>query len=45
VDLEPGKRVAAKKGLVRVTGTLALNRDDPEDFLFHVTDARVSDPE
>jgi tetratricopeptide (TPR) repeat protein len=45
VELEPGKRIAAKKGLVRVTGTFALNRDDPEDFLFCIRDAKVSDPE
>lgn len=28
--------------LVKVAGRLRLNRDDPEDFLFHLSDAEVS---
>jgi hypothetical protein len=45
IDLEPGKRIGLKRGLVKVTGVLMLNRDNPEDFLFRVKDARVSEPE
>lgn len=45
VELEAGKRTAAKRGLVKVTGVLHLNRDNPEDFLFLVKDARLGEPE
>ena len=45
VELAPGLKTTAKRTLVRITGTLALNRDDPEDFLFRVTSARIRDPE
>ena len=31
------------KGLVKVTGTLSLNRTDPETYLFRVTDARIGE--
>jgi hypothetical protein len=43
VELAAGKSVDFKKGLVKVTGTLALNRTDPESYLFRVTDARVGE--
>ena len=45
IDLGPGNTITLKRGLVRVTGTLALNRDNPEDFVFRVRDARVGEPE
>ena len=43
VELATGKSVDFKKGLVKVTGTLALNRTDPESYLFLVTEARVGE--
>lgn len=45
VELEPGRRTGLKRGHVKVTGVLVLNRDNPEDFLFRVKDARVGEPE
>jgi hypothetical protein len=30
---------------VRVEGKLVLNATDPEDFLFSIKDAKVSDPD
>ena len=45
VELAAGTKARTKKGLVRVTGTFVLNRDDPEEFLFRIRDAKVSDPE
>jgi hypothetical protein len=45
VVLKPGRRAELKKGLVKVTGVLELNRTNPEGFLFTVKDARVSDPD
>jgi hypothetical protein len=41
VELKPGRTAEFKKGLVKVTGTLSLNRTDPETYLFNLTDARV----
>jgi hypothetical protein len=43
VELKRGKPAEFKKGLVKVTGTLSLNRDNPETYLFHLTDARVGE--
>lgn len=43
VELKPGKNADFKKGLVKVTGTLSLNRTDPETYLFNLTDARVGE--
>lgn len=45
IELEPRTRATQKRGLVKVAGTLELNRDNPEDFLFRVTGARISEPE
>ncbi len=45
VELKPGRTAELKKGLVRIDGTLRLNRDDPEAFLFTVADARVGEAE
>jgi hypothetical protein len=41
IELKAGKTVELKKGLVKVIGTLTLNRTDPEGYLFTVTEARV----
>lgn len=45
VELKAGTTAELKRGLVKVTGTLKLNSDDPEAFLFRVTNARLSEPE
>jgi hypothetical protein len=41
VELKAGTGAEFRKGLVKVTGTLSLNRTDPETYLFTLTDARV----
>jgi hypothetical protein len=41
VELKAGKTAEFKRGLVKVTGTLVLNRDNPEGYLFSLKDARV----
>jgi hypothetical protein len=41
VEAADGKPVPMVRGMVTVTGTLQLNRSDPERMLFTVTDARV----
>ncbi|MBA4190058.1 MAG: hypothetical protein C0467_18900 [Planctomycetaceae bacterium] len=43
VELKAGKASDFKKGLIKVTGTLTLNRTDPESYLFSLTDARVGE--
>ncbi|HSQ55908.1 MAG TPA: DUF3299 domain-containing protein, partial [Gemmata sp.] len=43
VELQRGRSVQFKKGLVKVTGKLSLNRDNPETYLFNLTDARVGE--
>jgi hypothetical protein len=43
VRLRPGVRSELKKGLVKVTGTFALNRTDPESYPFSLADARVGE--
>jgi Arc/MetJ-type ribon-helix-helix transcriptional regulator len=43
VLLKPGTTVDFKKGLVKVTGTLSLNRTDPETYWFTLRDARVGE--
>jgi hypothetical protein len=45
VDIAGGKSVPVKRGRVKVEGTLKLNTNDPEDFLYTVTDASVRDPD
>jgi hypothetical protein len=45
VELMRGSTTEHKRGLVKVTGTLQLNDDNPEDFLFRIKDARLADPE
>lgn len=41
VELQPGRTTDFRKSLVKVTGTLRLNRTDPESYLFTLADARV----
>lgn len=41
VELKGDKTIEPRKGLVKVTGTLVLNRDNPESYLFSLKDARV----
>lgn len=41
VELPAGKTVRYQRGLVRITGRLSLNSDDPEEFLYTVKDAKV----
>ena len=45
VEVRPGEKVGPRRGLVRVVGTLRLNRADPEAFPFRLTDARLGEPE
>jgi hypothetical protein len=45
VELIAGTRTTLRRSLVKVTGVLTLNRDNPEDFLFRLTDAKLADPE
>jgi hypothetical protein len=45
VELAAGLKATAKRTLVKITGTLALNRDNPEDFLFRISNAKLADPE
>jgi hypothetical protein len=45
VELPPGKAVTLRRAIVRVEGKLVLNATDPEDFLFSIKDAKVSDPD
>lgn len=41
VVMPKGQTARYQRGLVRVVGRLALNADDPEEFLYAVKDARV----
>lgn len=43
VELKAGKTAELRKGLIKVTGTLVLNRTDPEGYLFSLKDARVGE--
>ena len=43
VELPAGKTAESRKGLVKVTGTLVLNRDNPEGYLFSLKDARIGE--
>jgi hypothetical protein len=43
VELPAGRTVAYRRGLVRVIGRLRLNANDPEDFLYTVRQARVTE--
>jgi hypothetical protein len=41
VEMPRGETVRFQRGLMRVTGRLHLNTNDPEDFLFTVKDAKA----
>jgi hypothetical protein len=43
VELKAGRTAEFRKGLIKVTGTLSLNRTDPEGYLFNLRDARVGE--
>jgi hypothetical protein len=43
VELPEGKTFTYTRGLLRVTGRLHLNATDPEDFLYHIRDAKVAE--
>jgi hypothetical protein len=43
VELKPGRTTDFRKSLVKVTGTLRLNRTDPEGYLYTLTEARVGE--
>ena len=43
IELKRGQAAEFKKGLVKVTGTLSLNRTDPEAYFFTITNARVGE--
>jgi hypothetical protein len=43
VEMPAGKTASFTRGQVRVTGRLALNAADPEQFLFTLHDAKVAD--
>lgn len=43
VTLPAGKQASYTRAAVRVTGRLALNRDDPEEFLYTLRDAKVAE--
>ncbi|MFM8272781.1 MAG: hypothetical protein ACKODX_10670 [Gemmata sp.] len=41
VELKAGTTAEFRKGLIKVTGTLSLNRDDPEGYLFSLKGAKI----
>jgi hypothetical protein len=43
IELKAGKSIEYRKGLVKVTGKLTLNRTDPETYLFSITEGRVGE--
>jgi tetratricopeptide (TPR) repeat protein len=43
VELPEGKTKSFTRGLVKVTGKLALNATDPESFLYTITKAKVTE--
>ncbi|MBY0460929.1 MAG: hypothetical protein K2V38_26720 [Gemmataceae bacterium] len=43
VEMKAGKTADLRKGLVKVTGKLELNRTDPEGYLFSLKDARIGE--
>ena len=42
IQMSPGITTTFQRGLVRLVGHLALNGNDPEDFLFAIRDAHVA---
>jgi hypothetical protein len=45
VELPAGKTATLTKSQVKVTGRLALNGTDPENFLFTVRGAAIAPPD
>jgi hypothetical protein len=45
VEIAGGKAVPLKRGRIKVEGTLKLNSNDPEDFLYTLTGASVREPD
>jgi len=43
VELPVGKTVSVTRGLMKVTGTLKLNTTDPENFLYTISKAKVTE--
>src|SRR5262249_18804401 len=43
VELQPGKSMVLKRGLIKVEGKSKLNATDPEDFLFSLKEAAIGD--
>lgn len=43
VELKGGTTTEYKRGLLKLTGTLVLNRDNPEAFPFSLKDARIGE--
>lgn len=43
VELKAGTTAEFRKGLIKVTGTLALNRTDPEGYLYSLKDAHIGE--
>ena len=40
IEMKDGRKGELKKGLIRIDGTLSLNRTDPEGFLFTIKNAK-----
>jgi hypothetical protein len=45
VELPAGQTLPVRRGLLKIEGKLKLNATDPEDFLFTIEGAKVSDPD
>lgn len=45
VELANGKTASWQPGLIKIVGRLRLNDKDPEDFLFHIRQAQLSQPD
>jgi hypothetical protein len=43
VELTTGKTANLTRGLVKITGTLKLNATDPENFLYTLSKAKVTE--
>lgn len=45
IEVAGSKAVPVKRGRIKVEGTLSLNKNDPEDFLYTLKATRVSEPD
>ncbi|GBD37509.1 hypothetical protein HRbin36_02644 [bacterium HR36] len=45
VELAGNKAVSWQPGLMKIVGRLRLNDKDPEDFIFQIRQAQVSQPD